>query len=80
MIDGEQIAGQSDQITKCNVCNLFANDECSPRGVQPPGLKFRKLQGTPVPTVSEWGMIVMALLMGAGGIWMLRRRQAAEAL
>ena len=30
--------------------------------------------GHPIPTVSEWGMIIFALLLGGSALWYLRRR------
>ncbi|MCU0599425.1 MAG: IPTL-CTERM sorting domain-containing protein [Desulfobacterales bacterium] len=30
-----------------------------------------------VPTLNEWGMIIMSLLMAGSAIWMIRRRQIA---
>jgi len=35
--------------------------------------------GTNVPTLSEWGMILLAATVGLGGIWTLRRRARAVA-
>jgi len=32
---------------------------------------------TPIPTLSEWGMIIMSLLLAGSAVWMLRRRQIA---
>lgn len=31
----------------------------------------------PIPTMSEWGFLAVAVFMGAAGVWYLRRRQAA---
>jgi hypothetical protein len=30
-----------------------------------------------VPTLSEWGMIIMSILLAGSAIWMIRRRQVA---
>jgi uncharacterized repeat protein (TIGR02543 family) len=30
----------------------------------------------PIPTLSEWGMIIMSLMLAGSAIWMMRRRQA----
>jgi hypothetical protein len=30
---------------------------------------------TPIPTLSEWGMIIMSLLLAGSAVWMIRRRQ-----
>jgi hypothetical protein len=32
---------------------------------------------TSVPTLSEWGMIIMSLLLAGSAIWMIRRRQTS---
>jgi len=32
---------------------------------------------TPIPTLSEWGMIIFSLLLAGSAIWMIRRRQVA---
>ncbi len=32
------------------------------------------LAATNIPTLSEWGMLVMAALLGLAGVWALRRR------
>jgi hypothetical protein len=32
---------------------------------------------TGIPTLSEWGMIIMSLLLAGSAIWMIRRRQIA---
>jgi hypothetical protein len=32
---------------------------------------------TGIPTLSEWGMIIMSLLLAGAAIWMIRRRQTA---
>jgi hypothetical protein len=29
----------------------------------------------PIPTLSEWGMIIMSLILAGSAIWMMRRRQ-----
>lgn len=34
-------------------------------------------QSTSVPTLSEWGMIVLSVLFGLSAIWMIRKRKAA---
>jgi hypothetical protein len=31
----------------------------------------------PIPTMSEWGMIIMALILAGSAIWMMRRRQVS---
>ena len=33
----------------------------------------------PIPTMSEWGFMAVAVFMGAAGVWYLRRRQAQSA-
>ena len=33
----------------------------------------------PIPTMSEWGFVAIAVFMGAAGVWYLRRRQAQDA-
>jgi len=33
-----------------------------------------------IPTVAEWGLILMTLLLGAAGLWMMRRRRHAGAV
>jgi len=30
-----------------------------------------------IPTLSEWGMIIMSLMLAGTAIWMIRRRQTA---
>ncbi len=35
----------------------------------------RELAGTPIPTLSEWGMILMLLLLSGSAVWMIRRRR-----
>ncbi|RJP46624.1 MAG: IPTL-CTERM sorting domain-containing protein [Desulfobacteraceae bacterium] len=32
---------------------------------------------SPIPTLSEWGMIIMSLILAGSAIWMIRRRQVA---
>jgi IPTL-CTERM motif len=32
-------------------------------------------QQTAIPTLSEWGMIILSLLLAGAAIWMIRRRQ-----
>jgi len=32
---------------------------------------------TSVPTLSEWGMIIMSLILAGTAFWMIRRRQTA---
>lgn len=44
----------------------------SPNPIGPPGPSTVSV----VPTLSEWGMITLALLMAAGGVWATRRRRA----
>jgi hypothetical protein len=34
-------------------------------------------QATAVPTMTEWGMIIMSLMLAGTAIWMIRRRQIA---
>lgn len=43
----------------------------SPNPIGPPGPSTVSV----VPTLSEWGMITLALLMAAGGVWATRRRR-----
>ena len=31
---------------------------------------------TAVPTMAEWGMVIMSVLLGGSGIYLLRRRKA----
>jgi hypothetical protein len=45
----------------------------SPNPIGPPG---PPVVSSIVPTLSEWGMITLALLMAAGGVWATRRRRA----
>lgn len=62
-----------------NVCNGVVGDEALPRNPIAAGFRFAKFLGNPVPTVGEWGLIALGLLMLAGGGLVLRRRQAAAA-
>jgi hypothetical protein len=39
--------------------------------------RFRSTQSQPIPTLSEWGMIIMSLILAGSAIWMIRRRQVA---
>jgi len=32
----------------------------------------------PIPTLSEWGMIIMSLILAGSAIWMMRRRQVSS--
>jgi hypothetical protein len=32
---------------------------------------------TPIPTLSEWGMIIFSLMLAGSAIWMMRRRQVS---
>ena len=34
-------------------------------------------QATPVPTMTEWGMMILAVLLGTGSVYYLRRRRSA---
>jgi hypothetical protein len=38
---------------------------------------FANEPSTPIPTLSEWGMIIFSLLLAGSAIWMIRRRQVA---
>ncbi len=31
-----------------------------------------------VPTLSEWGLIILALYLGLTGMWMMRRREREQ--
>ncbi|RJP41120.1 MAG: IPTL-CTERM sorting domain-containing protein [Desulfobacteraceae bacterium] len=31
----------------------------------------------PIPTLSEWGMIIFSLLLAGSAIWMMRRRRVS---
>jgi hypothetical protein len=44
----------------------------SPNPIGPPGPPVSSI----VPTLSEWGMVILALLMALGGVWATRRRRA----
>jgi hypothetical protein len=37
----------------------------------------RAQQPASVPTMNEWGMIIMSLLIAGSAIWMIQRRQIA---
>lgn len=39
--------------------------------------RFRSTQSQPIPTLSEWGMIIMSLILAGSAIWMIRRRQVS---
>ena len=34
-------------------------------------------RSTPIPTLSQWGMIVLSVLLGFSAIWIIRKRKAA---
>jgi hypothetical protein len=40
-------------------------------------ITYSGAETTSVPTLSEWGMIIMSLLLAGSAIWMIRRRQSA---
>lgn len=43
-----------------------------------PGVAIEsRVQSQPIPTLSEWGMIIFLLMLAGSAIWMIRRRQAA---
>jgi hypothetical protein len=55
-------AGAENQIGFDNV-TIFNNDPMA--------------QARPIPTLSEWGMIIMSLILAGSAIWMMRRRQVS---
>ena len=56
----------------------FGNPAQGPLGVDPEGVAFRPaLTARPIPTLSEWGLIALALSLGIAGIVAYQRRRAA---
>jgi uncharacterized repeat protein (TIGR02543 family) len=37
--------------------------------------RWTAMSGTAIPTLSEWGMIIMSLLLAGSAVWMIRRRR-----
>ncbi|MBI3939516.1 MAG: IPTL-CTERM sorting domain-containing protein, partial [Acidobacteria bacterium] len=38
------------------------------------------IASTPIPTLSEWGIILLALLLTAAGVWCLRKNRSVSAI
>jgi len=49
----------------------------TPVGDAPQGVAIADLQPRNVPTLSEWGLIAMAGVLGIAGLMVMRRRKAA---
>ena len=46
----------------------------------PPGMEaIIDFEGVSIPTMSEWGLIALSIMMIGGGMWIMRRRSVAAA-
>ena len=60
------------------VISNFGDPAQGPLGLAPVGVAFRPaLTARPIPTLSEWGLIALALSLGIAGIVAYQRRRAA---
>ena len=56
----------------------FGDPAQGPLGVDPEGVAFRPgPSARPIPTLSEWGLIATAAVLGLAGLYAARRRKAA---
>ena len=58
-----------------NVCNGIACDEAGPQLIQGLGHSFTAEESPPIPTVSEWGLIAVVVLLLVGGALLMVFRQ-----
>jgi hypothetical protein len=71
--DGE-LSGTPTETGTFNFTVSAIDDNTGCVGSRSLSLTIRSLH-TAIPTLSEWGMIIMSLLLAGSAVWMIRRRQ-----
>lgn len=56
---------------------FFINTECETGSRTCPGFNLDDSEVRPIPTISKWGMIATAGVLGLAGLYTVRKRKAA---
>jgi len=73
-ISEEGCANFGELPVACIADTIVEDGICSMEG--PGGICRTQVAASPVPTLSEWGLIVMAGILGIAGYMVIRRRKA----